>query len=227
MARGGNPRGPVPDVSFGNLRRFPSLSGMRPRTTFAYPVRRDESDPVIRQPMIREVSGLAAHVSWPPSTPEQVRRETGPLAQIRAELLSRESTQPRSPRLRTSPRRARSTGRSPAKKPVFSPCNPRQARDAIALPRSVMVNAASPYDAAHGALAEAARLHSERMIGGPFVPVSGSEARKALVNPVTLNSKDAETLECEMHYTQDRARSNRNEFSRTWNVSASTSSVGR
>eukprot|EP01048_Picozoa_sp_COSAG05_P009466 COSAG05_NODE_779_length_7389_cov_2.677503_5_plen_74_part_00 len=72
-----------------------------------------------------------------------------------------------------------------------------------------MVNAASPYDAAHGALAEAARLHSERMIGGPFVPVSGAEARKALVNPVTLNSKDAETLECEMQYTQDRARSNR------------------
>jgi hypothetical protein len=48
------------------------------------------------------------------------------------------------------------------------------------------------------------------------MPNSGAEARKTLINPVTLTSKDAETLECEMRYTHDRARSNLQDFNRTW-----------
>eukprot|EP01047_Picozoa_sp_COSAG01_P110270 COSAG01_NODE_39101_length_481_cov_0.743455_1_plen_37_part_01 len=37
-----------------------------------------------------------------------------------------------------------------------------------------MVNANSPYDAAHGALAEAKRVHAELMVAGPFVPSSAA-----------------------------------------------------
>jgi hypothetical protein len=50
--------------------------------------------------------------------------------------------------------------------------------------RHIMVNANSPYDAAHGALAEAKRVHAELMVAGPFMPSSAAKARQRLVNPV-------------------------------------------
>jgi hypothetical protein len=137
--------GPPSDA---NLRRFPGLATMRPRTVFTYPsqssIAAAEGDRITAQ--LRQDSAETA-AAWPHSTPEEHRRETGPLAQVRKELAqSTMFPQERSPPVLVSPRSLRRAGQP---KPVFSPCNPRQARDAIALPRHVLVNAASPYDAAH------------------------------------------------------------------------------
>jgi hypothetical protein len=133
--------------SAANQRRFPVLAARAPPRTYVRPV--------------PQAPSLGGHLS-PRTTTDQVRnggtsqaaqldqltnadsareaearrRNTGPLAQKRQDLLHR-STFPEQvlgPRAnQASPRR------SPRKRPVFAPCNPGEAREAITIPKCVAV----------------------------------------------------------------------------------------
>ena len=208
----------LPPPSPANMRRFPALAAHRPRS-FVRP------DPSAPEPLAaaaatspraaytpRQGDSQAAQLDLltNPNTArlrETERRTTGPLAQERHNLLHR-STFPAELSPMPSPRSARGGGpRSPRARPVFAPCNPGQAREAITLPRDKLVNAACPFDSLHGAspsrllrsrsashtpaegcasagaLLASKREHNAKMIGGPFVPSSGvATARRLIAN---------------------------------------------
>ena len=152
----------LPPPSPANMRRFPALAAHRPRS-FVRP------DPSAPEPLAagaatspraaytpRQGDSQAAQLDLltNPNTArlrETERRTTGPLAQERHNLLHR-STFPAELSPMPSPRSARGgSPRSPRARPVFAPCNPGQAREAITLPRDKLVNAACPFDSLHGA----------------------------------------------------------------------------
>jgi hypothetical protein len=68
-----------------------------------------------------------------------------------------------------------------------------------------------------GAMLKAQRESTAKMVGGPFVPSSGvATARRLIANPVTLQSKDAETLQCEQRMIAQRSATNLAELNRTY-----------
>jgi hypothetical protein len=131
--------------SAANQRRFPVLAARAPPTTYVRPV--PQAAPLATlsprtpyAPKSSEANSQAAQLDQLTNANsarerETQRRNTGPMAQKRQDLLHR-STFPAEvggPRAsHTSPRR------SPRTRPVFAPCNPGQAREAIAMPRCVL-----------------------------------------------------------------------------------------
>lgn len=105
----------------------PSLGGpISPRTTTGHQVRNNGTSPAAQLDQLTNANSAREE--------EARRRNTGPLAQKRQDLLYRSTfpAQVLGPRAtQASPRR------SPRKRPVFAPCNPGEAREAIAIPKCV------------------------------------------------------------------------------------------
>lgn len=138
----GNTGGEVVVSSPANQRRFPALAARAPVSTFVRPVPQVAPLGTLspRNAYVPQVAGSAAAQLDQLTNPdrarerETARRNTGPMAQKRVDLLHRStfpdtlgSPAPSQASLRRSPRQRT--------RPVFAPCNPGQAREAIALPR--------------------------------------------------------------------------------------------
>ena len=108
----------------------------------------------------------------------------------------------------------KSYGSAPMKeRPPFRPCNPSDARSAITDVRHGYVGLHSPYDLAHRLqLLERAEAQKS-VLGGPYMP-TGRKARETIRVNYYLNSADAETIEAERRYIQDRANRNMVEYYR-------------
>ena len=99
-------------------------------------------------------------------------------------------------------------------RPPFRPCNPVEARDTITEVRHGYVGLHSPYDLAHK-LQMLERAEAQKMvISGKYDPNSWSKARKAIQVNYYLNSPDAETIEAERRYIQEKAQRNMVEYYR-------------
>lgn len=99
----------------------------------------------------------------------------------------------------SSPRKAR---------PPFRPCNPKEARESITELRHGFVGLHSPYELAHK-LQMLERAEAQKLIiGDVFRPNAWSKARRAIEVNYFLNSPDAETIEAERRYIQEKAQRN-------------------
>jgi len=99
-------------------------------------------------------------------------------------------------------------------RPPFVPCNPSQARDKISLglggekTTTGFVGMHSPYDSAHRMQMAEREDATIAQIGGVFVPASAARAKAQVAVNYYLNSPDAETLEAEKAFIQERAQLN-------------------
>ena len=130
-----------------NQRRFPVLAARAPPRKFVRPVQGQGPliglSPRTSEPTVPKRSGSTSAAQLDQLTnantardAEAQRRNTGPLAQKRQDLLHRSTfpAQVEGPRpSQISPRR------SPRRRPVFAPCNPGEAREAIAIPKCATV----------------------------------------------------------------------------------------
>ena len=99
-------------------------------------------------------------------------------------------------------------------RPPFRPCNPREARETITEKVHGYVGLHSPYDLAHKLQMLEREQAQKLVIGGAYNPNAWSKARKAIEINYFLNSPDAETLEAERRYIQDKAQRNMVEYYR-------------
>lgn len=110
---------------------------------------------------------------------------------------------------------AAAAARRPQKeRPPFRPCNPKEARDTITEQVHGYVGLHSPYDLAHKLQMLEREQAQKLVIGGAYNPNAWSKARKAIEINYFLNSPDAETLEAERRYIQDKAQRNMVEYYR-------------
>ena len=72
----------------------------------------------------------------------------------------------------------------------------------------------SPYDLAHKLQMLEREQAQKLVIGGAYNPNAWSKARKSIEINYFLNSPDAETLEAERRYIQDKAQRNMVEYYR-------------
>ena len=107
--------------------------------------------------------------------------------------------------MQTKPRKER---------PPFRPCNPIEARDTITEERHGYVGLHSPYDLAHKLQMLERAEAQKHVIGGVYNPNAWSKARKAIEVNYFLNSPDAETIEAERRYIQEKAQRNMVEYYR-------------
>jgi len=99
-------------------------------------------------------------------------------------------------------------------RPPFRPCNPTEGRETITEFRHGYVGIHSPYDMAHK-LELVERAESDaHIIGGVYSPNAWSQARKQIEINYFLNSPDAETIEAERRYIQEKAQRNMVEYYR-------------
>ncbi len=99
-------------------------------------------------------------------------------------------------------------------RPPFRPCNPVEARNAITQERHGYVGLHSPYDLAHRLEMLERQEAQKHVIGGVFVPNAPAKAKEAVKVNYYLNSPDAETIEAERRFIQDKARRNMLEYYR-------------
>jgi len=99
-------------------------------------------------------------------------------------------------------------------RPPFRPNNPTQARESITLEHTGFVCMHSPYDMGFRQRQQE-RLAATRMrLAGGFHPPSASQAKGDVSVNYYLNSPDAETIEAERRYIQEKARRNMIEYNR-------------
>ena len=108
-----------------------------------------------------------------------------------------------------------SSARPPVERPPFRPCNPTEAKETITELRHGYVGIHSPYDLSHK-LQEIERAEANAHIISPdvYMPNAWSQARKAITINYFLNSPDAETIEAERRYIQEKAQRNMVEYYR-------------
>jgi len=102
----------------------------------------------------------------------------------------------------------------PPKRPPFRPCNPTEARTTITEAQHGYVSLHSPYDLAHRLQVLERHEARKHVLGGPYNPNGWSKARKDIEVNYFLNSPDAETIEAERRYVQDKAHRNMVEYYR-------------
>lgn len=93
-----------------------------------------------------------------------------------------------------------------ADRPPFRPCNPTGAREAITLEKTGFVGMHSPFDLGYRQRQKERQEASARRIGGTFLPPSGQQAKDDTRVNYFLNSPDAETIEAERRYIQEKVR---------------------
>ena len=169
-----------------------------------------------RFPALRTLTAEDVEVMvMPAPSPQQTKRETGDGSTLfDPNLVKPSAVGSLSGAAPKKKKPAALTARPMKERPPFRPCNPMGARDSITERRHGYVSMHSPYDLAHKLQvlerAEAAKF----IIGGTFCPSSGSKAKKAIEVNYFLNSPDAETIEAERRFIQDKARKNMLEYYR-------------
>ena len=104
--------------------------------------------------------------------------------------------------------------KKPVERPPFRPCNPVEARESITEKTHGYVGLHSPYDLAHKLQMLEREQAQGLVIGGAYNPNAWSKARKAIEINYFLNSPDAETIEAERRYIQEKAQRNMVEYYR-------------
>ena len=99
-------------------------------------------------------------------------------------------------------------------RPPFRPCNPTEARETITELRHGYIGIHSPYDLAHKLQTIERAEANKHIIGGVYLPNAWSQARKSIEINYFLNSPDAETIEAERRYIQEKAQRNMVEYYR-------------
>jgi len=100
------------------------------------------------------------------------------------------------------------------KRPPFRPNNPTEARETITVWRAGYVGIHSPYDRAHTLELVEREEANKQVLGGAYSPAAWSQARKQIEINYFLNSPDAETIEAERRYIQEKAQRNMVEYYR-------------
>ena len=106
------------------------------------------------------------------------------------------------------------SAKPPVERVPFRPCNPTEARESIAEMRHGYVGIHSPYDLAHKLENMERAEAAKHIIGGVYLPNAWSQARKSIEINYFLNSPDAETIEAERRYIQEKAQRNMVEYYR-------------
>ena len=101
-----------------------------------------------------------------------------------------------------------------ADRPPFRPCNPTGAREAITLSKTGFVGMHSPFDLGYRQRQKERQEAATRRGGGTFLPPSGQQAKDDTRVNYFLNSPDAETIEAERRYVQEKAARNMVEYNR-------------
>ena len=104
--------------------------------------------------------------------------------------------------------------RNQKERPPFRPCNPKEARDSITEKTHGYVGMHSPYELAHKMQMLEREEAAKLIIGGAYNPNAWSKARKTIEINYFLNSPDAETIEAERRYIQEKAQRNMVEYYR-------------
>ena len=89
-----------------------------------------------------------------------------------------------------------------------------EARETITDQQHGFIGMHSPYDLAHRMQLLERQEAEKRCIGGIFLPNSASKAKQSVQVNYYLNSPDAETIEAERRYIQDKAQRNMIEYHR-------------
>lgn len=110
---------------------------------------------------------------------------------------------------------AASSSKPRKERPPFRPANPSEAKETITSLRHGYVGIHSPYDLAHK-LAEIERAEANRNIISEdvYMPTAWAQARKSIEINYFLNSPDAETIEAERRFIQEKAQRNMVEYYR-------------
>ena len=94
-----------------------------------------------------------------------------------------------------------------ADRPPFRPCNPAGAREAISLDKTGFVGMHSPFDLGYRQRLKERQEAASLRLGGTFLPPSRQQAKDDTSVNYYLNSPDAETIEAERRYIQEKVRS--------------------
>ena len=99
-------------------------------------------------------------------------------------------------------------------RPPFRPANRFSAREAITLEKTGFVAMYSPFDMGWRQR-QRERLEAQKLrVGGTFQPPSATDAKATVGVNYYLNSPDAETIEAERRYIQEKAARNMQAFHR-------------
>ena len=99
-------------------------------------------------------------------------------------------------------------------RPPFRPCNPIEAREEITLRPHGYVGIHSPYDMAHHLQQLEVKESTTHAINPVFVPNAPAQARESVKVNYFLTSPDAETIEAERRYIQEKAAKNLLDYQR-------------
>ena len=102
----------------------------------------------------------------------------------------------------------------PKGRPPFRPSNPSEARSSITDVQHGYVGMHSPFELAHKMQMLERAEARKGVLGGAYLPPSAAKAKKAIAVNYYLNSPDAETIEAERRYIQEKAQRNMVEYYR-------------
>jgi hypothetical protein len=168
-----------------------------------------------RFPALRTLTAEDVEVMvMPAASPSSAAKKAAPAEGVTLDANVGKPTALGSLDAQKKPAPAAAARRPQKERPPFRPCNPKEARDTITERAHGYVGLHSPYDLAHKLqMLEREQAH-KLVIGGAYNPNAWSKARKALEINYYLNSPDAETLEAERRYIQDKAQRNMVEYYR-------------
>ena len=169
-----------------------------------------------RFPALRTLTAEDVEVMvMPPKIPSPPKKEEGARLLdpnlVKPGLNDAADVDPNAPK----PKKPAASSSKPMKdRPPFRPCNPTEAKGMITDVAHGYVGIHSPYDLAHKLEMIERAEANKHIIGGIYCPNAWSQARKQIEVNYFLNSPDAETIEAERRYIQEKAQRNMVEYYR-------------